>query len=68
MEDEEWVTMGIASVGSLPILSVLTGHPLGYAIGIIWGILGWLLMAEAFSDYKKMEKRVKELEKQKGKK
>ena len=27
--------------------------------------MGWLLMVEAFSDYKKMENRVKELEEQK---
>ena len=68
MEDENWVTIGISLVGSLPILSVLTKHPIGYAVGIIWGVMGWLLMAEAFIDYKKMERRVKELEEQKNKK
>lgn len=67
-EDDKWTGRIIGIVGSLPLLAVITGHPIGYAVGIAWGVLGWFLMGEAFSDYKKMEKRVKELEHQRLKK
>ena len=40
MEDKKWTNMAIVSVGSLPIFSVLTGHPIGYTVGIIWGDYG----------------------------
>mgnify|MGYP001571479929 FL=1 len=66
-ENSKWKSIALASVCSLPILAVVTGHPFGYAVCIIWGWMGWILMAEAFSDYKKMKERVEELEKQKGK-